>query len=168
MGRRCNFSLFLALPLLHSRVPFETAIQILKGHLQERPQRPASADVVDGGGELVAGEVSPVVGNGPEGGRHRGRVGGVGGDAEGAAAGAVDLGDEVLEAVLATGEENDGVGLGEALGLYSLVVVWCLVADFWFGSQVVDGWRFNGRSKSSYHSTASAGSNACYHREEGL
>lgn len=98
-----------------SRVPLQAGIQILDLHVQERPQRSPRADIVDGGGEPVA--LAELGGGGPEGRGNRVGVGGVGGDAEGAAAGGVDLGDEVAEAILATGEKDDGVGLGEALGL---------------------------------------------------
>lgn len=98
-----------------SRVPFQAGIQILHLHVQKRPQRPPRADVVHGGGEPVA--LAELGGSGPEGGGDRSGIGGVGGDAESAATSGVDLGDDVAEAVFVAGEKDDGVGLGEALGL---------------------------------------------------
>lgn len=97
----------------NSRISLQTCVQIIHLHVQKRAQRPARADIVHGGGEFTPLELGGR-GDGLERGSHRGRVRGVGGDAEGLAAAVVDLGDERLEAFWFAGEEDDGVGFCKA------------------------------------------------------
>lgn len=95
------------------RSALKADIQILQRQLQKRLAGHSAAAVVHGRGELRPGQLLCDLGKGGIGG---GRVGGVGGDANGGAAAGLDVGDDGLVAGGLAGEEDDGVGFGEAAG----------------------------------------------------
>lgn len=94
----------------NSRVALEAAVKVLELELQERLDPEARRHVVDGGGQLQAGQLLL---DGLERRLDGGRVCGVGRDADCLASAAVDLCHEVLEALLPPGEQDHRVGLRE-------------------------------------------------------